>query len=285
MDPLTIGLTGAAIAGGAFNTAQTGRMNKKSMRFSREMYDKQKTDNLAFWQMQNEYNSPQQQMKRFQEAGLNPNMIYGAGSGGASGTAGSVQTPNIQNPEFKAPQIEGLPQNLMMIYDMDIKQAQSDNIKAQTTATQEETILKMMEQAGKGYDNFSKEIKARMDGELYNVHADLVKERLRQLKISNQYQLDESERAIALFQPKLENALEDILTKRLGREVTSQQLVNLGLDAQVKQLDARLANMGVRPSDPFYAKALATLVGLAVDRLGGIDPDKINPYIQPNKNK
>lgn len=51
---------------------------------------------LSFWHMQNAYNSPEQQMKRFGAAGLNPHLIYGQGnSGNASGMV-SYQAPNYQ---------------------------------------------------------------------------------------------------------------------------------------------------------------------------------------------
>ncbi|MBQ3410779.1 MAG: hypothetical protein IJH30_03405, partial [Bacillus sp. (in: Bacteria)] len=33
--------------------------------------------NLAQWERENAYNSPIQQMQRYREAGLNPNLIYG----------------------------------------------------------------------------------------------------------------------------------------------------------------------------------------------------------------
>lgn len=41
------------------------------------------------WQLQNAYNHPAQQMARYKEAGLNPNLIYGQ-----SNTAGSIGTPS-----------------------------------------------------------------------------------------------------------------------------------------------------------------------------------------------
>ena len=42
--------------------------------------------NVEMWKMQNAYNSPKQQMARFKEAGLNPNLMYG------KGTVGNAQT-------------------------------------------------------------------------------------------------------------------------------------------------------------------------------------------------
>tara|TARA_B110000305_G_C19455001_1_gene650349 strand:+ start:2247 stop:3026 length:780 start_codon:yes stop_codon:yes gene_type:complete len=46
--------------------------------------------NIKFWEMQNAYNDPAQQMARLTKAGLNPNLIYGQSVGGATGQAGQV---------------------------------------------------------------------------------------------------------------------------------------------------------------------------------------------------
>lgn len=59
--------------------------------------------NVNFWNMQNQYNLPKNQMQRLKDAGLNPNLIYGSSPAGASGSAGSIAPSkaapyNIQNP-------------------------------------------------------------------------------------------------------------------------------------------------------------------------------------------
>jgi hypothetical protein len=46
-------------------------------------------NNIKFWQMQNKYNTPKQQMARLKEAGLNPALIYGSGATN-TGVAGSI---------------------------------------------------------------------------------------------------------------------------------------------------------------------------------------------------
>lgn len=48
--------------------------------------------NKRMWHLSNQYNSPQMQMARLKEAGLNPNLVYG--SGGVTGNTTS-QAPNI----------------------------------------------------------------------------------------------------------------------------------------------------------------------------------------------
>jgi hypothetical protein len=54
---------------------------------------------LSDWQRQNEYNAPAQQMRRFQEAGLNPNLIYKQ----------TNEAAPVRSTDFVAPQLnEGL---------------------------------------------------------------------------------------------------------------------------------------------------------------------------------
>lgn len=72
---------------GAANAASTGFQNAANRKFSREMYDRQRQDAIYDWNMQNEYNRPDNQMARLKEAGLNPNLVYG--NGGSS-------TPSVQ---------------------------------------------------------------------------------------------------------------------------------------------------------------------------------------------
>lgn len=73
--------------------------------------NQQETQNqhAAQWQLdaqnqlidkQNQYNTPEEQMKRFQTAGLNPNLIYGTGNPGNQSTAGTA--PSMIPKDFGA---------------------------------------------------------------------------------------------------------------------------------------------------------------------------------------
>lgn len=86
-------LAAAALAGGA-NLAGSlinyfgGKENQASSQAFNE----------KMWRMNNEYNSPVNQMARFKEAGLNPNLIYGQGNAGNSSHAVSTNpapAPNV----------------------------------------------------------------------------------------------------------------------------------------------------------------------------------------------
>lgn len=100
------GITAAGSALGAGGSAiAQGKMNKKTRQFSERMYGVQRKDALADWQMQNEYNSPEMQMQRLREAGLNPNLVYDNGASfGSPDAVRSFSAPswNPQAPDYSA---------------------------------------------------------------------------------------------------------------------------------------------------------------------------------------
>lgn len=90
---LAASMGGAAVQGGfgILGSLINYGLNKK-------LAAQQNQYNIDMWKMQADYNSPQAQMQRFQEAGLNPNLIYGQGSNGNMSQAPQMVTP--QSPDF-----------------------------------------------------------------------------------------------------------------------------------------------------------------------------------------
>ena len=60
----------------------------------------QNEQNIKMWNMQNEYNTPAMQMQRMQEAGLNPNLMYGQGTTGNASSAPDAMTPQMTKPDL-----------------------------------------------------------------------------------------------------------------------------------------------------------------------------------------
>lgn len=83
------------IAGSLFGKKSQDNTNKQQMELAKYQYEK----NLEMWNRQNEYNAPSAQMQRYQEAGLNPNLIYNSGTA-VSGN--SSNSPSYQAPQLKA---------------------------------------------------------------------------------------------------------------------------------------------------------------------------------------
>lgn len=94
-----IGGLGSAAAG-VVGTIGGLIQNKQALRNARKMADYQFDLNKKMWDMQNEYNSPSSQIQRYQEAGLNPNLIYGSGSAAAGN---STSLPQAEQPGYLAP--------------------------------------------------------------------------------------------------------------------------------------------------------------------------------------
>lgn len=89
MEPVTMGLIGSAAIGAISGTGNSFISNAQSKKMMAKQFHYQK----KMWQMENEYNKPVNQMARLEEAGLNPNLVYGNGATSLGGSMGSVSQP------------------------------------------------------------------------------------------------------------------------------------------------------------------------------------------------
>lgn len=71
---------------GLLGSIGTSLISNRGAKRRQQQADQQ---NIKFWEMQNKYNTPKQQMQRLKDAGLNPALIYGSGQTN-TGVAGSV---------------------------------------------------------------------------------------------------------------------------------------------------------------------------------------------------
>lgn len=126
-------LLGAGIAG---NIASTIMTNNSNQDLANQSYRQQ----LDMFNRQNEYNTPENQMKRFQQAGLNPNLIYGQGNAGNS----PVITPKYEPARNVAPQVEL--NQLLLALDARQKAAQIQQVEAQTRYTEMRTATEGISQ-------------------------------------------------------------------------------------------------------------------------------------------
>ena len=67
---------------------------------SKKLMQKQFDLNKRMWQLNNEYNLPTNQMKRLQDAGLNPHLVYGNGGASATASLGSATSQGHFNADF-----------------------------------------------------------------------------------------------------------------------------------------------------------------------------------------
>lgn len=73
----------SSLANNSFNAAEAA----KNRRWQEQMYDKQYQDNVNLWQMQQDYNLPENQVARLKAAGINPNLALSNISTGSASSA------------------------------------------------------------------------------------------------------------------------------------------------------------------------------------------------------
>ncbi len=91
--------------------------------YSNRAWNQQKDMTWEMWHANNDYNSPKSQMQRLEEAGLNPNLVYG--NGGVTHQATMATTPKYQMPTG------GDIQGLTMFQQLKNMEAQTELLKAQ----------------------------------------------------------------------------------------------------------------------------------------------------------
>jgi hypothetical protein len=269
MEPVsTTALIGAGIsalsAGGT--AAATGAQNRKSRAFSREMYQQQKQDNIQFWNMQNEYNSPTAQMARLKGAGLNPNMLYD--KTGAVIPAQNINTPDVQSAQFRTPDFGSVGSGLVQGYfDTKIKQAQYDNLKVANTVSQQEAILKAAQAAGEVKRTEGQGISNTLASS--NLDAMIRRAGLENQKLlaDTQFTLNSDQRAaisntqsVAESVQRVKNMATQNINDAATLRIINQQFKNLVKDGTLKQLDINLKKDGVQPTDALWQRVIAQLI-------------------------
>lgn len=114
----------------------SSRAQKKS---NQELAEFQASANERYLKNQLDYNTPQQQMLRFQEAGLNPNLVYGQGNPGNQSAA-------LSYPDVKPPDLQAITANLGPLVNQSLMtQSQTSAIDAKTNKTYVETQLAQLQ--------------------------------------------------------------------------------------------------------------------------------------------
>lgn len=163
----------------AMNNKAAQDTNKANMEIAKYQAQWQQQENekayqrsLNMWNLQNEYNSPTQQMARIRAAGLNPNLVYGNGVTGNS--AGS--TPQYEPAKFNAPTMQayrgwnlGISDAISQFLAYRTVKAQVDNMEAQNGLIRQQTATEATRQANIAASTSRSEFDLNMAKELKDV--------------------------------------------------------------------------------------------------------------------
>lgn len=284
---------GSGLLGGTINAISQGVQNKKNRAFSREMYERQYQDSLKFWNLQNEYNTPQAQMARFQAAGLNPALMYGRGD---SGNAGNIPTPNASTPHTETPRwgdaLEGIGAGISSYYDLQIKQAQTNNLQKQADLIdadiqnrKADTLSKLMNTDATKWDLDFRKSLAQINqefraAELHNLRTNTAVTLERNAREAAQNTSSLAEAAIRMAGMYKQQGLTDAQTKQ-----TIATIRNLERDGKLKDIEIKLRNKGINPNDPMYARIISNVLTHWFDNTGELKTENIESIIDSIWNK
>lgn len=163
---LLSGLMSAGTSAGnnIFSTIMNQVNSERQRNWSEKMYANQNAWNEEMWNKQNEYNSPVNQVKRLEEAGLNP-LFYGLDGNSTNNLIAAqplgyerAQAPNLGNPAAA-------------FQDALVKQAQLENVQADTAKKNNENLTETQRRQNMAaeLDNIKQELQVKLADESLKV--------------------------------------------------------------------------------------------------------------------
>lgn len=260
----------ASLAGQGLNAIAQANINKKTMKWNEKMYAQQRADALMDWERQNQYNSPEAMMERFQKAGLNPNLIYGKG---ATTEAGPIRSTDIKQWSPKAIESDlGATAGgaINTYFDLQIKEQTLDNLKAQNNAITQNANLNAARILDVLATKDTRQFDLAMKNQLKDISVQYQQEALRKMVTDIDLSLQANERAIMqnnmnmrTGELNLKKTAQDILTSRIQNAKTKQETENL-IEAKqnllnsntLQQIEIGLRNQGINPNDKLIDRVL-----------------------------
>lgn len=267
-----MGNIGPAAVGGGINAASqighdlfTADQNRQYNQWQEYEAGKARTWDFGMWQLQNmynrrerdfmlDYNSPAKQMERFQEAGLNPHLIYG------KGTAGNLSAPTrAGEPEpYKVPDRRSLAEGIdaFQMENPFLQAAQLDNIAADIQVKRSLARSNALKNIGMGYDNVYKAEKAGVAPQLVEAQLSVAQHQARKL---------EHEAGIAQVRKDIADATKQTAINKAGWEVSklyeeAQYMRGKAriqfLEEGIKQLELEWKQKGITDADNVWTKIL-----------------------------
>jgi hypothetical protein len=279
-EPITIGtaaiLGGGQLASQGINALVQSGMNKKTREWNEKMYGMQRQHSLQDWQMQNAYNSPEQQMARLKAAGLNPHLIYGGGPGNVSQPVRSTDTKSW-NPTAPQFDLGGAAKSALFgAVDLELKNIQKDRIAELTQVARQQALNQASQTAKNVQETAKSKFQLDQSKALQSYVLEAAKLGVKQQEANISSTLTNTQRTTQqivtealMQQPNLKLALADIDQRRANTAKTEEERYNIRQDTRNKeragilqQIEIDLREKGINPNDPMYMRVL----GQAIDK-------------------
>jgi len=253
--------SGAALLGQGINAFTQGSMNRQTRRWNEKMYQMQRNDALADWMRNNAYNTPEAQMQRFKQAGLNPNLIYKQTNESAPVRSTDVKSWNPTPPQFDL----GAIAQSALFAGVDLRQKEANTQNTEEAVRLNQARIKETEARTLGILESNK--KTSQFNARYN---DIVNSQLNVMKWNANRQMADTnllftknQQMRALFAPTFQKAVEEVTKIRMENSMIPSQkeflrykIHDIRNDIRLKKLDIDLKNQGIYPGDQLWWRLL-----------------------------
>lgn len=259
---ITGGLSaGASALGSLFSSGQNKKNVKRTIQAQKEMQEYEWQQNLALYNYNNAYNTPSAQMERLQEAGLNPNLVYGNGSVSGN-TSGQLPRYDASQPDYRGQQSQSgeFLGALSTYLDYATKTAQIDNLKATNEMIQEQTAGVEIENARRSFDlGLEEELR---DSSVLSRWSNAYKSQAEYGTAQNRMQISAVEERIAkeTYPQAIEMVQERLnLLRKQGRNIDQDSLIKIQQELAMR-LQNEYRELGVTDGDNIAFRVLARVL-------------------------
>lgn len=232
---------------------EQNRLDRENQRYLYELSTRDARENAM---VERSYNSPEQQMNRLRQAGLNPNLVYGRG---ADNTAGSISSGSAPSGSLNAPMVDYGFVNQAAETFMNVNQqsVQTDLIHEQAALARKEQILKdattqktlqdtatSAEQLRQSKGLWEQTIKkAELENWNLGIKAEIELDRNQREALRNTADVAKTYQEIT--QLKLKNAMNPLERAKLKQDVENAKQEN-----RIRSITEELKEIGIYPGDP-----------------------------------
>lgn len=282
---------GSQIIGSAINANAQKDINEQQIAWAMQNYQMSRQDAIDFWNRENEYNSPKNQMQRLREGGLNPHLVYG---NGATATGGSISSPQYQTPNLKAPQYGDAITGVGNVLATQMMQAQIDKTKAETRridVDQETQAFDLSVKTAVGLPRLQQQLESRISRErsenakiirdfdtymevaygnqdspssdsvfFSDGHGGYTREKDSPIQRSMLANLESNELINKARQAGLENTIQELNNiKKKGVLYDDQHALNQ-IEISIKDFSKSLTNLGISPNSTQFLGVIVSLL-------------------------
>lgn len=240
--PAIIG--GSSFLGNMFGNASNARQNRENREWQEKM-----------WRMNNEYNTPTNQMARFKEAGLNPHLIYGQAGYNAS-------TPSLPQ-QFQEFNPNTFSDAAMAYVSVRKQQTEIDNLEKAREVMEADEMLKKAQSVKNLSDSAKTDQDKQQAKDLFSTTVAQAELNVKNTEIMSR-KLEAEIDSIG-WKNRLDRAQIDSLKQ--GVEESKQRIISARFDNNYKavqtelgRLDIELKKLGVMPSDPAYMRIITRVL-------------------------